>query len=273
MVKWLIRLLKGLIVGAGAILPGLSGGVLAVVLGIYEPLMNFLRNMKVNFWRNALFFLPVGIGAALGVVGVSGVVDFAFKNYAAQFTWLFIGFITGAFPSLFKTASRKGRKTSHWFLLLLVSIGTVLLMRWLATIENVTLEPSIPNWILSGALVGLGAVVPGLSPSNFLIYLGLYQPMAHAIRIMDIAVILPLALGLTLCVFLFARIVAWLFEKTYTSMYHLILGVVIGSTIAIIPGGVHGVSILVCAVLFLLGALCAYQLARLDEKYPHPPLI
>ena len=270
---WILRLLKGVLVGIGFITPGLSGGVLAVVFGIYEPLMRFLGNLRDKFIKNVLFFIPVGIGGIIGVVAFSAVVDFAFQNYAAQFTWLFIGFIAGTFPSLFKTAGKKGREGWHWLVLGLTAVGSVFLMRWLENMTNVQLTPSFSNWLLSGAMIGLGVVVPGMSPSNFLIYLGLYQPMASGIRNLDLGVIVPLALGLILCVLLLARLISWLFKKFYTVMYHLILGIVVGSTIVIIPEGVRGWTIAVCAVLFIVGALVSYGLAKLDEKYAREEFI
>lgn len=270
---WLLRLVKGVIIGIGFITPGLSGGVLAVVFGLYEPLMRFLANLKEKFVKNLLFFIPVGIGGGIGVVAFSAVVDWAFTNYAAPFIWLFIGFIAGTFPSLFKTAGKQGRKTWHWLLLLAVAAGMFLFMNWLETIQNVTLPPSFINWLMSGALIGLGVVVPGMSPSNFLIYLGLYQPMANGIKTLDLGVIIPLALGLIACVLLFAKLVSWLFNKAYTFMYHLILGIVIGSTLAIIPAGVSGWTIALCAVLFLLGFAASYALARVDEKHPHEAIV
>jgi putative membrane protein len=270
---WIIRLLKGILVGIGFITPGLSGGVLAVVFGIYEPLMRFLANLKRQFIKNVLFFIPVGIGGVIGVVAFSAVVDFAFENYAAQFTWLFIGFIAGTFPSLFKTSGEQGRKSWHWALLILTAVGTLFLMRWMESIRSVELTPSFLSWLLSGALIGLGVVVPGMSPSNFLIYVGLYQPMAAGIRHLDLGVVVPLALGLILCVLLLAKLIAWLFRRFYASMYHFILGVVVGSTLAIIPAGVQGWTIAVCALLFVVGALVSFGLAKLDEKYVREPLV
>ena len=270
---WIIRLVKGVMVGIGFIVPGLSGGVLAVVFGIYEPLMKFLGNLKDNFMKNLIFFIPVGIGGILGVVGFSAVVDFAFTNYAAQFTWLFVGFIAGTFPSLFKTAGKEGRKTYHWILLVAMAVITLFLMRWMETIQNVNMEQSFFSWILSGALIGLGVVVPGMSPSNFLIYLGLYQPMASGISHLNFGVVIPLAIGGLVSVLALARLVSWLFNKSYAFMYHLILGIVVGSTLAIIPGGVSGWTIAVCVLLFAFGAACSYGLAKLDEKYPHDSIV
>jgi len=266
---WFIRLVKGIIIGVGFITPGLSGGVLAVVFGVYEPLMRFLANLKHKFLKNVFFFLPIGIGGVLGIIAFSAVVDFAFSNFAAQFIWLFIGFIAGTFPSLFKTAGKEGRKGWHWILLGVMTILTFLFMRWMESFNNVTLPQTFLNWLLSGALIGLGVVVPGMSPSNFLIYLGLYQPMASGIRHLDLGVIIPLVLGLLLCVFGFARLVSWLFKKAYPVMFHLILGIVVGSTLAIIPGGVKGWTIAVCAALFFAGGAVSYLLSKLDEKHPH----
>jgi putative membrane protein len=201
------------------------------------------------------------------------VIDFAFDNYAAQFTWMFIGFIAGTIPSLVKTAGKQGRRNWHWLLMLVAAIGIFLWMRWVDSIRNVQVEPSFFAWLLSGALTGLGLVVPGLSPSNFLIYLGLYHPMANGIKNLQMGVIIPLILGVVLVILIFAKFVNWLFSKHYAIMYHLIIGVVLGSTAAIIPRGVSGWGvILVCALLFLVAAAASYALAKLDEKNPHESL-
>ncbi len=271
--EWLFRLVKGVLIGIGFIVPGLSGGVLAVIFGIYEPLMRFLGNLKEKFIRNVLFFIPVGIGGVIGVVAFSAVVDYAFTNFAAPFIWLFIGFISGTFPSLIRTSGKKGRKPFHWVMLVVIAGGTFLLMRWMESIQNVSIAPSFGSWLLSGALIGLGVVVPGMSPSNFLIYLGLYQPMAAGIKTLNLGVVIPLFLGLVVCVLLFAKLVSWLFDRAYTTMYHLILGIVIGSTLAIIPSGVTGWTIAICVVLFMVGAACSYALAKVDEKHPHDSII
>ncbi len=269
LVSWILRLVKGVLVGIGAIVPGLSGGVLMVIFGIYEPLIKFLANLKHKFIQNILFFLPVGIGGAIGVVAFSAVIDYAFSHFAAQFIWLFIGFIAGTLPSLWKTAGKEGRKTYHWIVLAIFAVGTFFFMRWMETIGSVTMTPNFLVWIMSGAIFALGMIVPGMSPSNFLIYLGLYQPMANGIKSLDFGVIIPLMIGVVLCILLFSKLVAWLFKKAYPFMYHFILGIVIGSTAAIIPSGVTGWTILVCAVMFILGGAASYALAKVDEKHPH----
>ncbi len=272
-IAWIIRFVKGILVGIGAITPGLSGGVLMVVFGIYEPLVRWLADIRKKFLPNLRFFLPVGTGGVIGVVAFSAVIDYAFTHFAAQFTWLFIGFITGTIPSLLKTAGEQGRKKWHWLLLGVFAVGIYLFMTWMESIRSVTMTPSFWGWLLSGALTGFGLVVPGMSPSNFLLYLGLYQPMANGIKNLELGVILPLILGVVLVIFIFARLVSWLFRKHHALMYHIIIGIVIGSTAAIIPSGVSGFGVIAaCALLFLAGASASFALAKLDEKHPHESL-
>jgi putative membrane protein len=266
--NWLIRLVKGVLVGIGAIVPGLSGGVLALVLGLYQPLIRFLANLKVNFIKNLLFFLPVGIGLLLGVLAFSAFVDFAFTSYAAQFTCLFIGFIAGTFPSLFKAAAEKGRKARYWWVLAITAVVTAFFMLRLASTGNIALPQTFLSWILGGALFGLGVVVPGMSPSNFLIYLGLYQPMASGIEHLDFGVIIPLGLGLVVCVLAFAKLMDFLFKNFYSFMYHFIIGIVLGSTVAIVPFYVRGWPLAVSIILFALGAAGSFFLSRLGNKTP-----
>ncbi len=271
-VDWFLRFFKGIMVGIGFITPGLSGGVLAVVFGIYEPLIRFLGNFKYKFIQNVLYFIPVGIGGIIGMVAFAAVVDIAFTHNPALFTWLFIGFIAGTFPSLFRTSGEQGRNWWHWVILAVFAVGTLSLMLWMETFRVIQLESNFINWVMSGALIGLGVVVPGMSPSNFLIYLGLYQPMAAGLRVLDLGVVIPLALGGIACVLIFAKLVAFLFRKYYALMYHFILGIVVGSTLAIIPEGVTGWDIFLSILLFAFGALCSFGLSKLDEKFEREDL-
>lgn len=273
-VDWVLRLIKGVIIGFGAITPGLSGGLLAVVLGVYEPLMRFLGHLKDKFVKNLLYFIPVGIGGVAGVVIFSKLVSYSFENFKAPFIWLFLGFIAGTFPSLYQTAGKNGRKSYHYLILVLLAVGTYFLMRWMETITNVNLPQTLTSWLLAGLLTGLGVVVPGMSPSNFLIYIGLYKPMSDGIAALNMGVILPLIAGVLISVLVLAKLVNWMFDRAYGVMYHLILGIVIGSSaaIAVIHGQTSGSMIAVCAVCFVVGAIASYFLAKLEEKYPRESL-
>ncbi|OPZ57487.1 MAG: hypothetical protein BWY89_00628 [Bacteroidetes bacterium ADurb.BinA012] len=286
MTDWIIRLLKGTLVGIGAILPGLSGGVLAVIFGLYEPLLKFLADLKKDFVKNVLFFIPVIIGVAFGIFLFAIVVEKAFGRYAAIFVCLFIGFVIGTFPSLYKTAGKKGRSTKDMVILIISALAIFTLML-VGEQQLVNVTPDIPVWFGSGALIGLGLIVPGMSPSNFLIYFGLYDKMAAGINNFDMAVVIPLTAGVIVCVLLFAKLASFLFRKYYSGMYHFILGMVVGSSLAIFPvivfpafkadmlsasGLSFGATVALCLVMLVVGSLATWLFSKVEEKYPREDL-
>lgn len=277
---WVMRLVKGVLVGIGFILPGLSGGVLAVIFKIYDPMIRFLGNPRKDFGRNLRYFIPVGVGAAFGVLLFSIVVEAAFGRYAAQFTCLFIGFVIGTFPSLYATAGKQGRRGVHLAIMAIAAVAIFALMILGGRI-NLQVPPSIGAWAMSGALIGLGVIVPGMSPSNFLIYFGLYDKMAAGIADVNLSVIIPLFLGLVVCVLAFARLANWAFDTYYAGMYHAILGLVIGSSLAIFPVVVFpaytrkgldeaglglGTAVAFGIAMLVVGIIASYLFSRLEDS-------
>ncbi|MDI9499071.1 MAG: DUF368 domain-containing protein [Bacillota bacterium] len=278
---WLWRVAKGFLIGVGAIVPGLSGGVLMVVFGVYDRLIAFLANLRRRFFEDFLFFLPIGIGGLLGVFLFSIFVKRAFETYEALFVTLFIGFVAGTLPTLNRDAKRQGRGPGD-IVAFLAAATLVLVMMLLGDRQFTDLEPNFALWVLSGALVGLGFIVPGLSPSNFLMYLGLYQKMAAGIEALDFSVLLPLALGLAGVIALLSKFVHWLITRHYSTIYHIILGTVVGSSLAIFPtivfpaftpagvaatGMAAEISLLLCVLLFGLGLVASLLFSRLETRY------
>lgn len=283
---WIIRLLKGTLVGIGAILPGLSGGVLAVIFGIYQPLLKFLADIRKDFVKNLLYFIPVVIGVAFGIFLFAIVVEKAFGKYAAAFVCLFIGFVIGTFPSLYRTAGKEGRSRKD-IVILVISALAIFGLMMIGERQLVNVAPGIGSWFGSGALIGLGLIVPGMSPSNFLIYFGLYDKMATGIHNLDMAVVIPLTLGVLVCILLFAKLAAFLFRKYYSGMYHFILGMVLGSSLAIFPtivfpaftadqlsasGLSFGGTFAFCLVMLVAGSIASWLFSKLEEKYPREDL-
>lgn len=276
--SWVGRLLKGIAIGIGFILPGLSGGVLAVIFKVYDPMIRFLANMRRRFWPNVRYFIPVGIGAVIGVVLFSVVVAAAFGRYEAAFVCLFIGFVIGTFPSLWRQAGKEGRSGKHW-VILAVSAAAIFAIMLVGGQAALTIAPSIPVWFGSGALIGLGVIVPGMSPSNFLIYFGLYDQMAEGIKDFDPTVFVPLFVGLVACVLLLAKGANWAFDRHYAGMYHFILGMVVGSSLAIFPtvvltaealeksGLSRGAFLGSAAVMLVLGVVASLLFSRVEDRY------
>lgn len=266
--SWLWRVIKGAIIGTGAILPGISGGVLSVVLGIYRPMMEFLSNPIKSFKKQYKFFLPIVIGFALGVVLVSGLVDLLFRKSKIPAVWLFIGLVLGTVPSLFKEAGEHGRGWAGWLSLIICGGLMYALLSFLGNAVAANVQPSLLWWFICGLLWGIGLIVPGMSPSSIFIYLGLYQPMSAGIKALDFSIILPIGVGLVVMILLLAKPIKYLFDKHYCVMYHGILGIVIASTLVIMPfGNASGTSdILLYAGCFIIGALIAYFMEKASKK-------
>lgn len=231
--SWFIRLLKGALIGSAFVLPGISGGAVAVVLGLYERLIVFLADIRKDFLKNILFFLPVGIGGAGGLFIFAAALNYAFGFAQTQILWFFIGCICGTLPGLWKKAGEHGRQIWH---LACIPISAALIAFVLTQAAGLAYLPlNIATWLLSGAVVAFGVMVPGLSTATLLIMLGLYQPMTSAVATMDFGVILPVAVGAVASLLAFSRVTAWLFQKAYTFVFHAILGFVGASTVLIIP--------------------------------------
>lgn len=267
---WLLRFIKGMFIGSGFILPGVSGGALAAVFGMYERLISFLAHITKNFKENVWFFLPVGLGGITGVFLLSFLVSFLLGAYETVILWFFVGCIAGTVPALWKEAGKKGRQTTDVVIMVVTFVVAYLFLLYGAQIFDGQVEQNTVTWIIAGGLIGLGMIVPGLSPSNFLVYMGLYKAMADGFKEIRLDVILPLGLGGIVCVLGLSKVMDYIFAKAYSKLFHFILGVVFASTIMIIPTdyselGLLGISL--CPVLFIAGAILGWWMSRLEEQY------
>ena len=267
--KFIVRVIQGAIIGAGAILPGISGGVLGVAFGIYQPMMAVLakpfQNLKL-YWR---MFIPVFIGWAAGFLGLAGVIAKLLELNAAIIISLFVGLIIGTFPSLFREGSKEGRTKGMWIALAISTVALLTFFYLLKTGHQSTVAPSFGWYIFCGVLWGISLIVPGMSSSSILLFLGLYQPMSAGIAALDINVLFPFAIGIISTVVLLARLVNHLFEKHYGIAFFCVIGFVIASTIPIIPLSFSGVGeAILCVVAAAAGFAGSFLMDRWSDKYP-----
>jgi putative membrane protein len=264
---WLIRLVQGAIIGISAILPGISGGALSVVFGIYQPMMALLAHPFRTFKTHMRLLLPVVIGGALGFFGLARVVEWMFRSNYNLAVWFFIGLIVGMLPSLFKEAGSRGRTGGSWAALLISAVVSFSILFIVQSRASINITPNTFWFFVCGLLWGLGMVVPGMSPSSILIFLGLYQPMAAGIAELSMKTILPLMAGVLLIVLAFARAINSLFEKNYGVAFHIILGFVIASTLAIIPLDFRSSSEAIgCALCFAAGFGISWLMDKTSQK-------
>ncbi|MBS7227969.1 MAG: DUF368 domain-containing protein [Eubacteriales bacterium] len=280
------RFVAGIVIGIGGIIPGVSGGILAVSMGIYKPMLDaigcFFKNIKKNF----LFLIPIAIGGVVGVLSMSKLVEITLEKYEMFVMYLFIGLVAGGIPGILKTAnSRTGFKPKY----LIASICGALFIGALALCERLLINgKSLPFnvWtaILGGGLISVGTVIPGVSTSFILIFLGLYKPMLSCFNtfvdfkliftmlsgdaaardawLNSFLMLLFVALGLAVVALALILFVRRLFNKHHEYAHYAVLGFLITSAILIFPGFERSFMQLIYTALLAGGFFIAYFIDR-----------
>jgi putative membrane protein len=249
--------------------PGVSGGALAAIFGLYERIISFIAHITKNFIANVLFFIPVGLGALFGMFVVARPLSFLLENYEAQVLWGFIGCIAGALPALWKEAGMKGRNKRHYAILAATTVLGFCLLYAARNFLKVQIPLNFVTWLFAGFLIALGTLVPGLSPSNFLVYLGLYKPMVDAFKTIDLFVLVPILFGFAACLFSLSALADMLFRKAHTGLFHFVFGIVLASTAMIVPTNhdYAGAATFVCVLALIAGTGLGLWMCKLEEKY------
>ena len=267
MLRWLRDLLCGLLIGAGAILPGVSGGVLAVVFDIYRPFMEVLTHPRQAIPRYWVWFPPIALGWCVGFLGLAKGISACMDCSETATIWLFIGLILGTVPALFREAGKEGRSDASWMSLLVCALAVFAGLYYVSRVAEVTVAPGFWWYNFCGVLWGMGVVIPGMTTSSVLMALGLYEPMLEGLASLDVMVLSASLPGMLLTVVLLARLVSWFFQAHYSVAFHGILGIVLASTLVIIPARYAGLwEILVSAQYCGGGFLLALLMGRLDRR-------
>lgn len=262
---WLRNLLCGILIGAGAILPGVSGGVLAVVFGIYRPMMELLTHPRVSLPKYWKWMPPLGIGWAIGFWVFAKGIALALNYSASITTWLFIGLIAGTFPQLFREGGKEGRPRSAWVSFVLCGAVMFAGLFYVSRVAGIHVEPNFWWYGFCGVLWGAGVVIPGMTTASILMALDLYQPLMAGLSQMRFSILLSALPGMLLTIAALAHAASWLFQKHYPQAFHGILGIVAASTLVIIPVSYRGAGeILLAALCGIGGFALAFLLGKLD---------
>lgn len=261
------NLLCGVLIGAGVILPGVSGGVLAVVFDIYRPFMEVLTHPKTALPKYWVWFTPIVVGWCIGFLGFAKGISAALDVSATVTTWLFIGLIVGTVPSLFREAGQEGRGVSSWVSLAVCASGLFASLFYVSHIVHVSVTPNFWWYNFCGALWGMSVVIPGMTSSSVMMALDLYRPMLQGLANLDLLVLSACLPGMFLTIVLLARLMSWFFQRYYAVAFHGILGIVLASTLVIIPTVYTGAGEIALSALCCIGGfLLAFFLARLDRR-------
>ena len=267
---FLLRVLQGALIGLGAVLPGISGGVLCVVFGIYKPVMELLSNPFKNFKTHVPRLIPVIIGGAIGFMGIANLLAFFLEKYPEPSVCLFVGLIGGMLPSLFREAGEQGRTRGSW-ISMVIAMAVIFALLGGLNASSVQILPNFAWYLFCGFCLALSVIAPGMSFSTLLMPLGLYTPFVDGIGHLDFSVLIPGGIGAVVTVICLAKAVNALFDHFYSLAFHAIVGIVIAATVMIIPFGSFAASAAQCIVTLVcivVGVAAALLLDRFNSRVP-----
>ncbi len=268
LLQFLLRFVQGCIIGVGGILPGVSGGAMCVIFGVYRPLMETLAHPFKKLKDNFMLLFPVGLGIAVGFIGFAGLVKQIMVAHEDQAVCAFIGLILGMIPQLWRDAGEQGRGKRAWITLGISFCTLAAVFLYLKYGTGMHITPNIGWWFFCGVVWGLNVIVPGTGSSSAMIFLGIFTPMLEGISRLDMYVVIPIGLGAVAVVLTLSRGVNALFKKYHTITYHAILGAVLAMVLPIIPIRFSSVADVVWDVV-LAGCGFAASLAinAVSQKY------
>ena len=223
------KVILGFIVGTAAIIPGLSGGVLAAILGIYEPIMEALSGFFKNTKKNALFLLPYLLGGVTGFVLLGGVIDFLMEYAQTQVLFLFAGLVLGGFPSLMREANKEGFKIRYLFF---AAISFFLMLSFGEMLGNPPKTPFL-KYLLGGTIYSFGSIIPGISASFILINMGIYREILSSLFMPQ--VMLPFLGGFIITSIILIKGINYLFKRFHGYAYYCVTGLLLASIITALP--------------------------------------
>ncbi|MGI6727179.1 MAG: DUF368 domain-containing protein [Anaerovoracaceae bacterium] len=254
----------GIILGISNVIPGVSGGTMAVILNIYDDIL-YAISWK-NFKRHASFLGLLGAGCIVGILLFSHTVTFLLQNYEMPVYYCFMGLVLGSIPMIYKRARHEKVKPRN-FIIFILSLSFMLFITLIdqGTITGNTLEVTdnpgfrLYLWLFVAAVIStIAMILPGISGSLIMLLLGAYTITLEAISEMDLLTLLPVGLGVLLGGFLGLKFVKTLLRFHPQALYFGILGLIIGSLFTIYPGYPAGAEGALCLILTAFFAVVAY---------------
>lgn len=250
MKKNILLVIKGFIMGIANIIPGVSGGTLALILGIYEEFIGALSHFFSNFKKNISFLIPIAIGMVLAIISLSRVIEYSYDHFPIATCLFFVGLVLGGIPMLSSKIRGKGEvKQISSYVIFLFTFLLVMFMAFSDLLFSEGVEVSFTNMnfisyfllFLVGVVAAATMVIPGVSGSLVLMLLGYYYPVLAIItectkfKNLDsnLFILGIFGIGILFGIVIISKIIEFLFHKYETKTYFGVLGFIVASIFAI----------------------------------------
>lgn len=232
--------LKGSLIGAANTIPGVSGGTIAVITRLYDGLIESVGAFFKTGWKkNLSFLLPIVLGVVVGIALFARVVDFFLASYPVETAFFFMGLILGSVPALFKITVQE-RFHPVYVVPFLLAFGLLVAMALVGRppasepITIVTVQSGI-RIFLTGVISSATMIIPGVSGSFVMLLIGMYSTFIAAINDLNLPVLALLVPGFILGIVLVSKVIRALLHRFHSVTYWAIIGLVLGSILAIWP--------------------------------------
>ncbi|MGN0670372.1 MAG: DUF368 domain-containing protein [Oscillospiraceae bacterium] len=244
-VEYLKYFLCGLIFGTANVIPGVSGGTMLVVFGIFDKLTDAISGVK-RIFKNLPFLLTFALGAGAGILVSAKVISQMFVSFGVQTNMFFIGLILGGIPLIYRLGTAEKKPKPLCIFPFVIAMAFVIALAVLEklnifsltaeTVEGFDLVFSL-KMVGSAALAAVTMIIPGISGSFVMMLLGVYETIIGALSTFNFYVIIPFAIGAVVGIVVGAKLISMLIAKNRLMVYSALMGLVIGSVYAILPDG------------------------------------
>ncbi len=243
--EYLRYFLCGLVFGTANVIPGVSGGTMLVVFGIFDRLTEAISGIKKIF-RNFWFLVTFALGAGGGILLSAFVISSLFENFPIQTNMFFIGLILGGIPLIYKFGTEEKKVKPSCAIPFVIAMAVVIGLTVLEKMDVFKLAPDVVTGfdvvislklIVCAAIAAVTMIIPGISGSFVMMLLGVYETIIGAIKDMNFYVIIPFAIGAVIGIIGGAKLISILIKKNKLMVYSALMGLVIGSVYAILPDG------------------------------------
>ncbi|GAA0431529.1 DUF368 domain-containing protein [Lentibacillus halophilus] len=262
---------RGVLMGASDVIPGVSGGTIAVLLGIYDRLIAAINGVLSKNWKKQLGFLvPLGTGIVIAIFSLSHLIKWLLKYYPQPLQFFFLGLILGIIPYLFRQADANNTFRIRHVLILLVGAAVVGSLALIGENEGSAVQDRTLMtyaWLLmAGFLASSAMILPGISGSLIFLMIGAFQTVITGISDMQLDVIAAVGIGIVLGISVMSKIIHFFLVHYRIATFALVTGLVIGSLVVVFPGWPATVPLVLASIAtFALGLSAAYILGKVEH--------
>lgn len=264
-----VRILKGFVIGASMLVPGASGGTMAIILGIYDELIHAVSTLRQNVKQNTILLGTYTMAGILGILMFSRPMLAAVTLWNKPMLFLFLGAILGSVPPLYRKVKVSRIKPINILFALIgafLGICTMYLPEGVFQLNSSFNLYNFSMLILAGVIIAVALILPGISASYILLMLGMYDLTLIAIKEFNLIYLVPLAIGILGGTFMTAGILEREMKRHPQFTYMLIIGFMLGSLVQVFPGVPMGKEILPCILTFFIGLSVILWIGR-KRKY------